>query len=123
MKTVERIERSVSLKKSDVLLRADVVSQPDSGPVSIECHFDEVVAAVGVASEVMAILCLADNLADLKARLAKIIVAETRDRKPVTAGDIKADGAMAVLLKAALTCSLSSSSRSASRERAKWCTR
>jgi formate--tetrahydrofolate ligase len=57
---------------------------------------------ITVASEVMAILCLAENLADLKARLARIIVAETRDRKPVTAGDIKADGAMAVLLKDAI---------------------
>ena len=57
---------------------------------------------ITVASEVMAILCLADDLADLKARLARIIVAETRDRKPVTAGDLKADGAMAVLLKDAL---------------------
>jgi formate--tetrahydrofolate ligase len=57
---------------------------------------------ITVASEVMAILCLADNLDDLKARLARIIVAETRDRKPVTAGDLKADGAMAVLLKEAI---------------------
>lgn len=63
----------------------------------IETGFD-----ITVASEVMAILCLAENLADLKARLAKIIVAETRDRRPVTAGDIKADGAMAVLLKEAI---------------------
>jgi formate--tetrahydrofolate ligase len=57
---------------------------------------------ITVASEVMAILCLAADLADLKARLARIVVAETRDRKPITAGDIKADGAMAVLLKDAL---------------------
>jgi formate--tetrahydrofolate ligase len=57
---------------------------------------------ITVASEVMAILCLAEDLADLKARLARIIVAETRDRKPITAGDIKADGAMAVLLRDAL---------------------
>jgi formate--tetrahydrofolate ligase len=57
---------------------------------------------ITVASEVMAILCLAEGLADLKARLARIIVAETRDRKPITAGDLKADGAMAVLLKDAL---------------------
>ena len=57
---------------------------------------------ITVASEVMAIMCLAEDLADLKARLARIIVAETRDRKPVTAGDIKADGAMAVLLKDAI---------------------
>jgi formate--tetrahydrofolate ligase len=57
---------------------------------------------ITVASEVMAIMCLAEDLADLKARLARIIVAETRERKPVTAGDIKADGAMAVLLKDAI---------------------
>lgn len=57
---------------------------------------------ITVASEVMAILCLAEDLADLKTRLAKIIVAETRERKPVTAGDIRADGAMAVLLKDAI---------------------
>ncbi|RYZ10880.1 MAG: formate--tetrahydrofolate ligase, partial [Alphaproteobacteria bacterium] len=57
---------------------------------------------ITVASEVMAILCLAEDLADLKDRLARIIVAETRDRKPITAGDIKADGAMAVLLKDAI---------------------
>jgi formate--tetrahydrofolate ligase len=63
----------------------------------MEAGFD-----ITVASEVMAILCLANDLADLKARLAKIIVAETRERKPVTAGDIRADGAMAVLLKDAL---------------------
>jgi len=57
---------------------------------------------ITVASEVMAILCLATDLADLKARLSRIIVAETRERKPITAGDLKADGAMAVLLKDAL---------------------
>ena len=57
---------------------------------------------ITVASEVMAILCLATDIADLKARLARIIVAETRERKPITAGDLKADGAMAVLLKDAL---------------------
>ncbi|MCC3264417.1 formate--tetrahydrofolate ligase, partial [Paenibacillus polymyxa] len=50
------------------------------------------------ASEVMAILCLARSLADLKQRLGRIVVAETRDRKPVTAADLRAHGAMAVLL-------------------------
>ena len=49
---------------------------------------------ITVASEVMAIFCLAKNLEDLKARLANIVVAYTRDRKPVRAGDIKAQGAM-----------------------------
>ncbi len=53
---------------------------------------------ITVASEVMAILCLADDLADLERRLGRIVVAETRDRRPVTARDLKADGAMAVLL-------------------------
>jgi formate--tetrahydrofolate ligase len=53
---------------------------------------------ITVASEVMAILCLARDLEDLEARLGQIIVAETRDRRPITARDLKADGAMAVLL-------------------------
>ena len=59
-----------------------------------------------VASEVMAILCLATSVADLKARLARIVVAETRDRRPVTAADLKVHGAMAVLLKDALAPNL-----------------
>jgi formate--tetrahydrofolate ligase len=59
-----------------------------------------------VASEVMAILCLATSVADLKQRLARIVVAETRGRKPVTAADLKVHGAMAVLLKDALAPNL-----------------
>jgi formate--tetrahydrofolate ligase len=55
-----------------------------------------------VASEVMAIFCLATSLADLKQRLGNIVVAYTRDQKPVRARDLKADGAMTVLLKDAL---------------------
>ena len=62
-----------------------------------EDHF-----VITVASEIMAILCLADDMADLKKRLAKIIVAYTFDGKPVTAGDLKATGSMAALLKDAL---------------------
>ena len=58
---------------------------------------------ITVASEVMAILCLAKNLKDLEKRLGNIIVAYTRDKKPVTARDLKADGAMTVLLKDALS--------------------
>jgi len=54
------------------------------------------------ASEVMAILCLATSLADLKQRLGNIIVASTRDRKPIHARDLEAQGAMAVLLKDAI---------------------
>jgi hypothetical protein len=55
-----------------------------------------------VASEVMAIFCLADSLADLKARLADIVVGYTRDRKPVHARDLAAHGAMAALLRDAI---------------------
>ncbi len=57
---------------------------------------------ITVASEVMAILCLADDLGDLERRLGDIIVAYRRDRSPVFARDIKADGAMTVLLKDAM---------------------
>ena len=62
-----------------------------------EDHF-----VITVASEIMAILCLADDLHDLKRRLGRIIVAYTFDGKPVTADDLKATGAMAALLKDAL---------------------
>jgi len=57
---------------------------------------------ITVASEVMAILCLATDLKDLQRRLGNIVVGYTRDRKPVLARDLKADGAMTVLLKDAL---------------------
>ena len=53
-------------------------------------------------SEIMAILCLATDIVDLERRLARIIVGLTRDRKPVTAGDLKASGAMTLLLKDAI---------------------
>ena len=61
---------------------------------------------ITVASEVMAIFCLARDLDDLKRRLGNIVVAYTRDRKPVRASDIKAHGAMTVLLKEALAPNL-----------------
>ena len=57
---------------------------------------------ITVASEIMAILCLSQSLADLKARLGRIIVGYTYDDQPVTAGDLKAAGAMTALLKEAL---------------------
>src|SRR4051812_35558717 len=57
---------------------------------------------ITVASEVMAILCLAMDLKDLERRLGNIVVGYTRDRKPVKAADLKGDGAMTVLLKDAL---------------------
>ena len=62
-----------------------------------EDHF-----VITVASEIMAILCLADDMADLKKRLGRIIVAYTFDGKPVTADDLQATGSMAALLKDSL---------------------
>ncbi len=61
---------------------------------------------ITVASEIMAIFCLASDLDDLKTRIGNIIVAYTRDRKPVRARDLKAHGAMTVLLKEALSPNL-----------------
>lgn len=57
---------------------------------------------ITVASEVMAIFCLARDLTDLEERLGRIVIGYTRDRKPVTARDLKADGAMTVLLAEAI---------------------
>ena len=57
---------------------------------------------ITVASEIMAVLCLAADIDDLKARLARLVVGYTYGGKPVTAGDLKAQGAMAALLKDAL---------------------
>ena len=54
---------------------------------------------ITVASEVMAIFCLAEDMQDLERRLGNIVVAQTRDRKPITAKELDADGAMTVLLK------------------------
>ncbi len=62
-----------------------------------EDHFD-----ITVASEVMAILCLAQDLDDLKERLARVVVAYTYENKEVTCGDLKAQGAMTILLKDAI---------------------
>ncbi len=83
---------------SDRALRHVVVGLggPNDG-VPHEDHF-----AITPASEIMAILCLAKDLQDLKKRLSKIIVAYTYDNKPITAENLKAVGAMAVLLNDAL---------------------
>ena len=61
---------------------------------------------ITVASEVMAVFCLAKDLADLQARLGRMIVGQTRDGKNITARDLKADGAMAVLLRDAFAPNL-----------------
>jgi len=83
---------------SDRALRKVVVGL--GGPQNGVPHEEEF--AITPASEVMAILCLSENLNDLKKRLSKIIVAYTYKNKPVTAKDLKAVGAMAVLLKDAI---------------------
>ncbi len=95
---VRRITWKRVLDMNDRALR-DIV-QSIGGPANgypRESGFD-----ITVASEVMAILCLARDLEDLEERLGRIVVAETRDRRPVTARDLKADGAMAVLLGQAI---------------------
>ncbi len=94
----ERIvwKRCVDMNDRQLRYVEDGLGGPKSG-VPRKDGFD-----ITVASEVMAILCLATSLEDLKARLARIVVAYNREGKPVTAGDLKAAGAMAVLLKDAI---------------------
>ncbi len=87
-----------TMDMNDRALRSIVVSLGgiNAGPV----REDRFVIVAG--SEIMAILALASDLADLEARISRIIVGLTRDRKPVTAGDLKAAGAMSLLLKDAI---------------------
>ena len=83
---------------NDRALRKVVVGLGDgSNGAARETGFD-----ITVASEVMAILCLASGLADLQARLGDIVVGLSQSREPVTARDLRADGAMAALLRDAL---------------------
>ncbi len=95
---LRRVTWRRAVDMNDRALRA-VVSSLGGAPNGFprEDGFD-----ITVASEVMAIFCLADDLADLERRLGRIIVAATRDGHPVTAGDLGVAGAMAVLLKDAL---------------------
>ena len=99
---VRRIQWKRVLDMNDRALRDIVVSLggPGNG-YPRQDGFDIV-----VASEVMAIFCLATSLEDLKKRLGNIVVAYTRDQKPVTAKDLQAHGAMTVLLKDALAPNL-----------------
>ena len=100
---VKRIDsRSVVWKRcmdmNDRALRNIVVGLGSKSDGFVrEDHF-----VITVASEIMAVLCLAEDLKDLKARLARIIVAYDLDGNPVTAGDIQAVGAMTALLKDAI---------------------
>ena len=93
-----RITWPRTMDMNDRALRSMVISLGglNAGPV----REDRFVIVPG--SEIMAILCLATDLQDLEARIARIIVGYTRDRKPVTAGDLKAAGAMTLLLKDAI---------------------
>lgn len=94
----ERIVWKRCIDMNDRVLRNIVVGlgKKTDGVVRQD-HF-----VITVASEIMAILCLAENMKDLKQRLGKIIVAYTYEDKPITADDIQATGAMAALLKDAV---------------------
>src|SRR5690606_13657691 len=99
---VRRIAWRRVLDVNDRALRDIVVGLGGTGNgYPRESGFDIV-----VASEVMAIFCLSTSLADLKQRLGRIVVAYTRDRKPVRASDLKAHGAMAAILRDALAPNL-----------------
>ncbi|MGH7517226.1 MAG: formate--tetrahydrofolate ligase [Gemmatimonadales bacterium] len=93
-----RITWPRTMDMNDRALRSMVISLGgiNAGPVREERF------VIVPGSEIMAILCLATDLQDLEARIARIIVGYTRDRKPVTAGDLKAAGAMTLLLKDAI---------------------
>jgi formate--tetrahydrofolate ligase len=85
-----------AIDMNDRALRNIVPSLGGNGALREE-HFD-----ITVASEVMAVFCLSRDLADLQARLGRMIVAQSRDGAAITARDLKADGAMAALLRDAL---------------------
>jgi len=86
---------------NDRALRDIVVGLGEGNGVQRQTGFD-----ITVASEVMAILCLSENLDDLRRRLGDIIIGRNRVGKPVTARDLKADGAMTALLKDAVNPNL-----------------
>ena len=89
-------KRCVDMNDRQLRFVTDGLGGPTNG-IPREDGFD-----ITVASEIMAIFCLATSMTDLKERLSRIIVGYTFDGKPVTAGDLKAVGAMAALLKDAL---------------------
>jgi len=93
-----RITWPRTIDMNDRALRSIIVSLGgiNAGPVREERF------VIVPGSEIMAILCLASDLQDLEARIGRIIVGYTRDRKPVTAADLKAPGAMTLLLKDAI---------------------
>ncbi len=96
-----RISWRRALDMNDRALRQNVVSLGANNGFARETGFD-----ITSASEVMAIFCLSADLADLQARLARVIVGYTKQRQPVTAEALQAVGAMAVLLRDALAPNL-----------------
>ncbi len=94
----ERVVFPRALDMNDRALRS-VTLGVGGGKNGVEHHGAFLITA---ASEIMAILCLAEDMADLKRRLGRIICAYTYEGKPVTASDLKADGAMAALLREAM---------------------
>ncbi|WP_341890436.1 formate--tetrahydrofolate ligase [Variovorax sp. YR752] len=99
---LRRISWKRVMDMNDRALRDNVIGLggPGNG-MPRESGFDIV-----VASEIMAILCLATSLSDLKERLARIVVGETAERRPITCAQLKAQGAMAALLKDAISPNL-----------------
>ncbi len=94
----KRIMWRRAIDMNDRALRNTIVGMGAKGDGAIrQDGFD-----IAVASEIMAILCLSTSMKDLKERLARMVVAYSDDKKPVTAGDLEATGSMALLLKDAL---------------------
>lgn len=89
-------KRCIDMNDRQLRFITDGLGGPTNG-MPREDGFD-----ITVASEIMAVLCLATSLRDLKEKLSRIVVAYTYDDKPVTAGDLKASGALTALLKDAL---------------------
>ena len=99
---IKKVTWKRCLDMNDRTLRTVTVGQSgERGMVERQDHFD-----ISVASEIMAIFCLATSIEDLKRRLGNIVIGENEEGKPVTCRDLKADGSLTVLLKDALNPNL-----------------
>ncbi|OPA80458.1 formate--tetrahydrofolate ligase [Paenibacillus selenitireducens] len=92
----EKVVWKRAVDMNDRAMRHTVIGLQNSGVVREDGHL------ITVASEIMAIFCLSENIADLRERLGRMIVAYSYDGNPITAKDLRADGAMTALLKDAL---------------------
>lgn len=92
----QRIVWKRAVDMNDRALRNTIIGTQNNGVVREDGHF------ITVASEIMAIFCLSENLQELRERLARMIVAYSYEGKAITAGDLQADGAMTALLRDAL---------------------